>query len=70
MIEASSPGPQCLPLALASCMARARAREWIFWGFLMTKPSLISLRILSPAPARCQHPALLASRKLAVLLSR
>lgn len=43
------PYPVCLPLDLASCAALARAREWIFCGFLITKPSLTSFLMFCPA---------------------
>merc|ERR1712157_313833 len=39
------PYPVCLPFALAAAASLAREREWMFSGFLITKPSLTSLRM-------------------------
>ena len=52
----NSPGPVCLPFTLASCAARARAREWMTWGFLMTKPSLTSFLMFWPAAIHSSYP--------------
>merc|ERR1712051_786691 len=39
------PKPVWRPLRLASVLSRTREREWTATGFLMTRPSLMSLRI-------------------------
>merc|ERR1711972_1058562 len=39
------PKPVWRPLRLASVLSRTRDREWTATGFLMTRPSLMSLRM-------------------------
>ena len=40
------------PLRLASSFSRTRNREWITWGFLIIRPSFISLRMFWPEEER------------------
>ena len=49
-VKCNVPYPVCRPFDLASCAALARDREWIFCGFLITKPSLTSFLMFCPVP--------------------
>ena len=49
------PYPEWRPFCLASCALFARDLEWIFWGFLMMKPSLTNFRMFWPAGFVLKH---------------